>query len=244
MAPSTTIQTFGTYEIDDDRDRLDLDAIWSFLSTEAYWGRQRSREQVERQIAASWRVVGVYTPAGEQVGLARAESDGVANAYLTDVYVTAPHRAHGVGAAMLDELIERGPGSGLRWMLHTVDGHSFYRRLGFSAPDRRFMEREAPSSGVDDARDRSATFIQQAGTLLDRGRAAEALDVLADDDNIRTATERAAFAALALHDLGRSDEALATALEALAPLLNDHGGSVTSRAGELRGRAIAQSSDS
>jgi len=40
----------GGYELDDDRARLDLDAIWDFLSTEAYWGRDRSRDVVERQV--------------------------------------------------------------------------------------------------------------------------------------------------------------------------------------------------
>jgi RNAse (barnase) inhibitor barstar len=30
------------FELDDDPARVDLDAVWDFLSTEAYWGRDRS----------------------------------------------------------------------------------------------------------------------------------------------------------------------------------------------------------
>ncbi len=40
----------GGFELDDDPARVDLDAVWAFLSTEAYWGRERSREVVERQV--------------------------------------------------------------------------------------------------------------------------------------------------------------------------------------------------
>jgi len=35
--------------VDDDPARVDLDAVWGFLSTEAYWGRDRPRDVVERQ---------------------------------------------------------------------------------------------------------------------------------------------------------------------------------------------------
>jgi hypothetical protein len=38
----------GHYLIDDDPARVDLDVVWSFLSTQAYWGRWRSREDVAR----------------------------------------------------------------------------------------------------------------------------------------------------------------------------------------------------
>ena len=38
------------YELDDDRDRVDVDAVFRFLSEEAYWVPGRSRETIERQI--------------------------------------------------------------------------------------------------------------------------------------------------------------------------------------------------
>ena len=39
-----------TYVLSDAPDRLDRDAVWRFLSTEAYWARWRSRADLERQI--------------------------------------------------------------------------------------------------------------------------------------------------------------------------------------------------
>jgi GNAT superfamily N-acetyltransferase len=127
-------------EIDDDPARLDLDAIWSFLSTEAYWARWRTRDDLDRQVAASWRVVGAYD-GGTQVGFARAVSDGVALAYLADVYVLSSHRGRGIAQALVAAMVDDGPGRDFRWLLHTSDAHDLYRRFGFAQPDATLLER-------------------------------------------------------------------------------------------------------
>ena len=75
------------------------------------------------------------------VGFARALSDGVALAYLADVYVLENHRGRGLGRALLQEMIEDGPGKEFRWLLHTADAHGLYREFGFTAPDATIMER-------------------------------------------------------------------------------------------------------
>ena len=132
------------YVIDDDVARIDLDALWLFLSTQAYWGRWRSSDDVRRQVESAWRVVGCYAPGGAMVGFARAVSDGVGTAYLADVYVDADHRGRGLGTALVAEMIDRGPGRDFRWMLHTRDAHSLYGRFGFAAPDESYLERASP----------------------------------------------------------------------------------------------------
>ncbi len=76
----------GGFELDDDPARIDLDELHRFLSTEAYWALGRSRKTVERLVREASRVVGLYE--GERlIGFARTLSDGVAFAYLADVYV-------------------------------------------------------------------------------------------------------------------------------------------------------------
>ena len=137
------MRVVGEYEMDDSRSRVDLDAVWEFLSTEAYWGRWRTRDQVEAAIAGSWRVVGAYAREdGRQVGFARAFSDGVTSAYLGDVFVVESARGSGLGKELVREMIDNGPGAGLRWMLHTADAHGLYRRFGFAEPaNGRFLER-------------------------------------------------------------------------------------------------------
>jgi GNAT superfamily N-acetyltransferase len=120
---------------------VDSDAVWQFLSAEAYWSRWRSRDDVQRQIQGAWRVVGCCDGQGHMVGFARALSDGVALAYLADVYVLENHRGRGLGRALLKEMIKHGPGKEFRWLLHTADAHGLYRQFGFTAPDATIMER-------------------------------------------------------------------------------------------------------
>ncbi|GAA1697441.1 GNAT family N-acetyltransferase [Microbacterium sediminicola] len=132
------------YELDDAPDRIQNDFVWEWLSTEAYWGRQRSRTDFDAQIAGAWRVVGAYRrDTGEQVGFARAVSDGVTFAYLADVFVLEAHRGHGLSKRLLQLMIDDGPGRAFRWMLFTGDAHGLYEQFGFRAPDATAMVRAA-----------------------------------------------------------------------------------------------------
>jgi len=129
----------GGFELDDDPARVDLDAVWAFLSTEAYWGRERSRNEVERQVGEASRVIGLYRE-GRQVGFARVLSDGRV-AYLADVYVLAEHRGRGLGVELVREAVDDGPQRDLRWLLHTRDAHGLYEKFGFGPPSDRLLER-------------------------------------------------------------------------------------------------------
>jgi GNAT superfamily N-acetyltransferase len=130
------------YELDDNRARVDLDTLWGFLSTEAYWGRWRTRDIVERQVQSAWRVVGAYEQgSGEMVGFARATSDGFAQAYLADVFVVPPHRGQGLGVRLVRAMIDDGPGAKFLWMLHTRDAEGLYAKFGFGSPGPRYLER-------------------------------------------------------------------------------------------------------
>jgi ribosomal protein S18 acetylase RimI-like enzyme len=134
--------TVGQYELDDDPGRVDRDTLWQFLSTEAYWGRWRTRSVVEQQLDSAWRVVGVYDSAsGAMIGFARAVSDGAGFAYLADVYIDKEFRGRGLGVELVATMIDRGPGASFRWTLHTSDAHGLYQRFGFTQPDRTYLER-------------------------------------------------------------------------------------------------------
>jgi GNAT superfamily N-acetyltransferase len=144
-----------SYELDDDAARIDQDAAWQFLSTEAYWGRSRTRGDFSAQLASAWRVIGVYeTATGRMVGFARAVSDGVALAYLADVYVLPEARGRGLGKELVRTMIDRGPGAGFRWALHTADAHGLYRQFGFAPPDDKYLERPYGLPGDGAAVDR------------------------------------------------------------------------------------------
>ncbi|HEX8092781.1 GNAT family N-acetyltransferase [Jatrophihabitans sp.] len=132
----------GGYQLDDDPDRLDREAVIAFLTTEAYWGRWRGAEDIVRQLDSAWRCIGLYTPDGAQVGFARVVSDGVSLGYLADVYVLAAHRSKGLGLAIVREAVDSQPT--WRWMLHTADAHELYAKLGFQPAPATYLERPRP----------------------------------------------------------------------------------------------------
>ena len=135
------------YALDDDPTRVNLEVVWSFLSEQATWARWRTRTDVETQVRAAWRVVGLYRQVdGAMVGFARATSDGVALAYLTDVFILPEHRGQGLGHALIAAMIESGPGADFRWLLHTSDAHGLYANFGFAPPDSTLLERPSARS--------------------------------------------------------------------------------------------------
>jgi GNAT superfamily N-acetyltransferase len=130
----------GGFELDDDRGRVDPDAVHAYL-TRSYWAEGRSREVVAALVENAARVVGLYDDGGRQVGFCRVVSDGHAHAYLADVYVLEPYRGRGLGIELVREAIEHGPHAELSWLLHTRDAHTLYARFGFGEPSERVMER-------------------------------------------------------------------------------------------------------
>jgi GNAT superfamily N-acetyltransferase len=128
------------YELDDDRARVDVDAVHDHLCNESYWAEGRARETVEQLVREASRVVGLYH--GErQVGFAGVVSDNVVFAYLADVYVLEEARGRSLGMELVREAVDNGPHRDLRWMLGTMDAHDLYARLGFGAPSWLVMER-------------------------------------------------------------------------------------------------------
>lgn len=127
-------------EVDDSKDRIDREEVHRFLSEESYWAKGRPRDTQDRLIDEASRVVGLYD--GErQIGFCRAFTDGLALAYLADVYVLDEYRGQGLGEALVREMIEHGPYAGVKWLLHTTDMHALYRKFGFEEPNYKVMER-------------------------------------------------------------------------------------------------------
>ena len=159
--------TAGQFELDDDPRRVDRDTLWMFLSTEAYWGRWRTRSVIEQQLESAWRVVGVYDSiTGAMVGFARAVSDGAGFAYLADVYIDKGFRGQGLGVELVATMIDRGPGASFRWTLHTSDAHGLYERFGFTQPDRTYLERPGMPPGPE--RDGKAALERETPPALER----------------------------------------------------------------------------
>ena len=134
------------YELDDDRDRVDLDAVHRFLSEEAYWVRGRSRETIERLIRESTRVIAAYAPDGSLAGFTRVMSDASSMAWLGDVFVLSEHRRRGLGTELVREAVEDPRYRDCAWYLNTRDAHELYRRFGFTVATDKTMVRIRPDA--------------------------------------------------------------------------------------------------
>jgi GNAT superfamily N-acetyltransferase len=128
------------YELDDDKARVDREAVHRYLSEESYWAKGRRRDVVDELIENAARVVGVYHD-GRQVGFSRIHSDGHTMSYLADVYMLEEHRGRGLGVELVRFSVDEGPLAKTRWFLHTRDAHELYRRFGFEKPGPRALER-------------------------------------------------------------------------------------------------------
>jgi predicted N-acetyltransferase YhbS len=127
-------------ELDDDRARVDVNAVYRFLSDEAYWVRGRSRATVERLVLESTRVVAAYD-GDTLIAFCRVMSDGSNMAWLGDVFVIPSHRGRGVGMELVREAVEHPEHRDLQWFLGTRDAHQLYAKFGFVPPNERTMVR-------------------------------------------------------------------------------------------------------
>jgi len=132
----------GGFELDDDRARVDLPAVHRYLAEESYWARGRAYSDVEELVREAARVVGLYHD-DRQIGFCRAARCAPGLFYLADVYVLEEYRGRGLGLELVREMVENGSLAGRSWLLHTVDAHALYRRLGFVEPGRKVMERRS-----------------------------------------------------------------------------------------------------
>lgn len=138
--------THAGYTISDDLSRLDLDAIYSYLSR-SYWAATRPRELIAQSLANSL-CIGLYSPDDEQIGLMRVVTDYATFAYLCDVYILEAHRKRGLSKAAL-RFIDAHPRlqNLRRFHLVTRDAHGLYEQFGFTplAQPEFHMERRSSS---------------------------------------------------------------------------------------------------
>jgi predicted N-acetyltransferase YhbS len=124
-------RSHGDYLISTDPMRLDLDVMHRWLSQESYWAQGRTRETVERSVAASLNF-GAYDQAGEMVGAVRVVTDGATFGWLCDLFVLENHRGKGIGIALVEACVEHPDLADLkRYVLATADAHDLYSRFGF-----------------------------------------------------------------------------------------------------------------
>lgn len=111
---------------------MDVDRVHRWLSEESYWAKGRTRAAHDAAMAGS-RNYGVFDGrTGEQLGYARAITDGATFAWIADVFVDAAARGRGVGTRIMQGIIDDLEPLGLkRTALFTEDAHTLYEKFGF-----------------------------------------------------------------------------------------------------------------
>ncbi len=137
----------GEFTISTDRNRLQLDAIYKFLTEESYWAKTRTLEQTATAVKNSLPF-GLYK--GEnQIGFARVVTDYATFAYLGDVYILQEFRGQGLSKWLMEVIINHPELQGFRrWVLATRDAHTLYEKFGFTElkHPERWMEKAAPDA--------------------------------------------------------------------------------------------------
>jgi len=118
--------------------RSDHDAVYRFLSDEAYWSQGLPREIFDAAVANSLSFA-AYS-GDELVGYARVVTDRATFAWLCDVFVLPAHRGNGISRQLMDTVMAHPDLARVRnFMLATRDAHRLYAKYGFAQlaePDR------------------------------------------------------------------------------------------------------------
>jgi GNAT superfamily N-acetyltransferase len=126
------IRSDGSYELSDDKTRLDVAKVADWLATDAYWAIGRPHATTEAAIEGS-DAYGVYAPDSTQAAFCRVVTDRATFGWLCDVYVDRAHRGRGIARWMVAALRDEYGATGMRrLLLATGDAHDVYAAVGFA----------------------------------------------------------------------------------------------------------------
>lgn len=126
------------YSISTDKNLLDIDMLFNYLSKESYWSKGIKQETIQKAIDNAV-CFGVYHDK-KQIGFAKVVTDKATFAYLADVFILKRYRGLGLSKWLIQTIKQYPDLQGLRrWMLATADAHGLYEQFGFepvSNPER------------------------------------------------------------------------------------------------------------
>lgn len=122
---------FGDYLISTDKEKIDVFAVYDFLTNHSGWAIGIPLSKVRDSINNSLNF-GLFCR-DAQIGFARVISDFSTIAYIGDVYILPAHRGKGLSSALMKSIMTYPELQSLRrWILLTSNAHWLYRKYGFS----------------------------------------------------------------------------------------------------------------
>ena len=99
-----------------------------------WWEEHYDADGLDALIKGSFAfAIAVDASTGNAIGMGRAISDGVSDAWLQDIVVLDDYRKHGIGRAIIQKLLDHCISKGLTWigLVAEPGTKEFYKPLGF-----------------------------------------------------------------------------------------------------------------
>lgn len=140
----------GGFLISNDKEKLDIETIFNYLSKESYWSKHIPMRIVKKSIENSM-CFGIYdtTNKNRQIGFARVMGDQATYAYLADVFILTEYRGKGLSKWLMKFILAHPDLQGLRkFGLATLDAHGLYEQFGFKPLDKPERQMEIRNNSV------------------------------------------------------------------------------------------------
>lgn len=123
----------GTYQVRIVTE-LPTDQVLELYRDSGWWQDDWLPGAIPDMIAGSFRFAAAFDADNKVIGVARAISDGVSDAYIQDVVVFSKYRKQGIGSALIKLLIAELQAAGVDWigLIGRPGTAHFYNSLGFS----------------------------------------------------------------------------------------------------------------
>jgi spermidine synthase len=110
-----------------------IEQIVSLYSRQGWWVKGDSHALAAALIRKSHCFLAVFDK-GRAIGMGRAISDRVSDAYIQDVMVLDEYRGRDIGSRIIRALKRRLKADGIKWLglIAQDNSEGFYRKLGFT----------------------------------------------------------------------------------------------------------------
>lgn len=115
---------------------LPVEVVVGLYEAGGWWKESPEwRAVIPQMIRGSFCFMVAREADGTIVGMGRAISDGVSDAYIQDVVVVRSHRGRGIGAELVRRIAEYCSQNGVSWigLIAEPGTQPFYERIGFRA---------------------------------------------------------------------------------------------------------------
>ena len=111
-----------------------LQLILSLYQQAGWWGETTPDDpDILKQMIQGSHCFAIAVHNSEIIGMGRAISDGVSDAYVQDVMVKEEYQDIGIGSSLIEMILERLRGDNIGWvgLIAEKGSHSFYKKYGF-----------------------------------------------------------------------------------------------------------------